>query len=171
MADVKISALTSAGTITGTEIVPVVSGGVTKRTTTQNIAELAVKTVKVTVSSADIKTFNTPFAVIAAPGSGKFIDVLAVKFRLRDGTVAYDTNTNLQMFLGTPSTVAVTNSISTFLAATSSFAKPAMPVLTAVSTTQSNFENQALNLYTSGGNPATGDGVLDVYITYQIVNL
>ena len=43
MADVKISALTSAGTITGTEIVPVVSSGITKRTTTQNIAELFVR--------------------------------------------------------------------------------------------------------------------------------
>lgn len=173
MADVKISELTEASTLDGTEDFVLVQGGTTKRLDAANIFSdmETVKTIKVTVSSANIKTFNTPFPVIAAPGAGKFIDVLAVKFNLRDGTVAYDTNTNLQMFLGTPSTVAVTNSISTFLAATSSFAKPALPALTAVTTIKSNFENQALNLYTSGGNPATGDGVLDVYITYQIVNL
>lgn len=171
MADVKISALTSAGNITGTEIVPVVQGGITKRTNVQNIAELFVKSVKVTVSSANIKTFNTPYELIAAPGAGKFIDVLAVKLRLRDGTVAYDTNTNVQLFLGAPSTVPVTNSISTFFAATSGFSKPAIPVLTAVNTIESNFANQPLNIYTSGGNPATGDGVLDVYITYQIITL
>lgn len=170
--NVKISELPSATSVSGTEHIPIVQSSTTKKIRVDTLFSYQnVKTVKVTVSSADIKTFNTPFPVIDAPGVGKFIDVLAVKFNLRDGTVAYDTNTNLQMFLGTPSTVAVTNSISTFLAATSAFAKPAMPVLTAVNTTKSNYENQALNLYTSGGNPATGDGVLDVYITYQIVNL
>lgn len=40
MANTKISALPSAGTLSGTEIVPVVGGGATKRTTTQAIADL-----------------------------------------------------------------------------------------------------------------------------------
>lgn len=41
MADTKISALPSAGTLDGTEPVAVVQGGVTKQTTTQEIADLA----------------------------------------------------------------------------------------------------------------------------------
>ena len=40
MADEKISALPVAGTLDGTEPVPVVKGGVTKQTTTQEIADL-----------------------------------------------------------------------------------------------------------------------------------
>ncbi len=37
MADVKISALTSAGTLDGTELIPVVQGGVTKQTAASNL--------------------------------------------------------------------------------------------------------------------------------------
>lgn len=40
MSDQKISDDPSAGTLTGAEIVPVVSGGANKRTTTQAIADL-----------------------------------------------------------------------------------------------------------------------------------
>lgn len=40
MADTKISAETAAGTLDGTEIVPVVKGGANRRTTTQDIADL-----------------------------------------------------------------------------------------------------------------------------------
>jgi hypothetical protein len=41
MADTKISGLASAGTLTGTELVPVVKSGVTSQSTTQDIADLA----------------------------------------------------------------------------------------------------------------------------------
>ena len=41
MADEKISALTSAGALAGTEPLPIVQGGVTKKTTVQDIANLA----------------------------------------------------------------------------------------------------------------------------------
>jgi hypothetical protein len=41
MADLKISALTSAGALAGTEPLPIVQGGSTKKTTVQDIADLA----------------------------------------------------------------------------------------------------------------------------------
>lgn len=41
MADVKISALSASGALDGSEIVPIVQGGVTVRTTVQDIADLA----------------------------------------------------------------------------------------------------------------------------------
>ena len=40
MADEKISALTSAGSLAGTEPLPIVQGGVTKKTTVQDVANL-----------------------------------------------------------------------------------------------------------------------------------
>jgi hypothetical protein len=40
MADEKISALTSAGALSGTEPLPIVQGGVTKKTTVQDVADL-----------------------------------------------------------------------------------------------------------------------------------
>lgn len=42
MANVKISGLTTAGSLTGTEVAPIVQSGSTVKVTTQNIANLAV---------------------------------------------------------------------------------------------------------------------------------
>ena len=51
MPDVKISALSAAGALTGTEVLPLVQGGSTLRTTTQAIADLALSAVNI-VSNA-----------------------------------------------------------------------------------------------------------------------
>lgn len=48
----KISALTAAGTLDGTEIVPVVQGGTTERTTTQAIADLPTQVVAYTADAS-----------------------------------------------------------------------------------------------------------------------
>lgn len=52
MADEKISALTSAGALSGTETLPIVQGGVTKKTTVQDVANL------VTAGNANITTIT-----------------------------------------------------------------------------------------------------------------
>ena len=43
MADEKISALTSAGALAGTEPLPIVQGGDTKKTTVQDVANLKLQ--------------------------------------------------------------------------------------------------------------------------------
>jgi len=173
MADVKISALTSAGTITGTEIVPVVSGGVTKRTTTQNIAELAVKTVKVSFNTAAVLALGTPATVIAAPGAGKVIDVLNVYMRYNYNTTDFAANTAPALYLGDDTNGnQLTADLTGFLESSlTTFGQPALTRKgTNLTTVQSVWENQAVKI-TTGGNPTTGDGSLDVWVTYQIVNL
>lgn len=60
MADVKISALSAAGALGGTEQVPIVQGGVTVRTTTQDIADLA---------GAHAPTYAEINAALALPAS------------------------------------------------------------------------------------------------------
>jgi len=57
MADLKISALTSAGALAGTEPLPIVQGGTTKKTTAQDIANLASSGIpKATAAGTDTYT-------------------------------------------------------------------------------------------------------------------
>jgi hypothetical protein len=59
MADKKISGLTSAGALAGTEPVPIVQGGVTVKTTVQDIADLASGGVASVNSGTNINVDNT----------------------------------------------------------------------------------------------------------------
>jgi hypothetical protein len=67
MADLKISALTSAGALAGTEPLPIVQGGSTKKTTAQDIANL-----KATPNLQQVTTagFTTTTKIISSNGAG-----------------------------------------------------------------------------------------------------
>jgi hypothetical protein len=56
MADKKISGLTSAGALAGTEPVPIVQGGVTVKTTVQDIADLATPDLQQVLDAGSIST-------------------------------------------------------------------------------------------------------------------
>jgi hypothetical protein len=80
MADTKISAMTSAGSLTGTEIVPIVQSGANKSTTAQAIANLAGGVVSSgTISSA------VPYLDITIPSHPDCFDLSLAGFRLSDG--------------------------------------------------------------------------------------
>jgi hypothetical protein len=67
MADLKISALTSAGALAGTEPLPIVQGGTTKKTTAQDIANL-----KATPNLQQVTTagFTTTTKIESSDGAG-----------------------------------------------------------------------------------------------------
>jgi hypothetical protein len=56
MADKKISGLTSAGALAGTEPVPIVQGGVTVKTTVQDIADLATPDLQQVLDAGNTST-------------------------------------------------------------------------------------------------------------------
>jgi len=56
MADKKISGLTSAGALSGTEPVPIVQGGVTVKTTVQDIADLATPDLQQVLDAGNVST-------------------------------------------------------------------------------------------------------------------
>lgn len=71
MADTKISALTAASALDGTELVPVVQGGVSKKTT---VADIRVIDIVESLASAATSTSTTPASVtglevVLAPGT------------------------------------------------------------------------------------------------------
>ena len=71
MADKKISGLTSAGALAGTEPVPIVQGGVTVKTTVQDIADLATPDLQ-QVTDAGNTTSNP---IIIDNGAGESIQI------------------------------------------------------------------------------------------------
>lgn len=172
MAQVKISELTEANLpLDGTEDLPVVQDGVTVRCSTQDIADLAtgeVTTVKVSLTSAEILDLNsTPKQLIAAPGANKFILPLRVIVKGNFGTQAYATNTNLQF---APNTLFQTN-FSAALGFTQNQLATYTLTTAAGTTTLENTVNAAINIFALSGNPTTGDGTVDIYVTYTTVTL
>ena len=72
MADEKISALTSAGALAGTEPLPIVQGGVTKKTTVQDVANL--------VATPDLQQvtdigFITTNKLVSDDGAGNYTEI------------------------------------------------------------------------------------------------
>jgi len=71
MADTKISALPSAGALAGTEPVPIVQGGVTVKTTVQDIADLATPDLQQVLDAGNTST--TAFGIVN--GLGESVEI------------------------------------------------------------------------------------------------
>jgi hypothetical protein len=72
MADKKISGLTSAGALSGTEPVPIVQGGVTVKTTVQDIADLATPDLQQVLDAGAVST--TSFRIDNGAGDSVQVD-------------------------------------------------------------------------------------------------
>ena len=81
MADTKISALTSAGALAGTEPLPIVQGGVTKKTTVQDVANLiATPDLQQVLDEGNIST--TTFRI--DDGAGNYVRVGTTSILIED---------------------------------------------------------------------------------------
>ncbi len=130
-------------------------------------------TAKLSLSSAQILALNgTPITLVAAPGSGKTIVPISVIGRMNFLTAAYATNLQLQVKYSAGADALFVNS--TLLAATSGNPiQPLFPVAAGSVTGNDNeyIANADLLITVGTGNPATGAGTLDLYITYAVVTL
>lgn len=129
-------------------------------------------TIKKSFTTAEILALNTtPITLVAAPGTGKIIVPISVVARLTFLTAAYATNLALQVKYVAGSDALFSNS--TILAVTASAIQPMFPLLAAGVTGNDNeyVANAALVATVATGNPATGAGSLDLYLTYVVVTL
>lgn len=122
--------------------------------------EVRVITEKVTISSAEIlNSGTTPVQLIAAPGVGKFIDVISVTIQKNFGTIAYSENVfNKIGFTGNGIVEIMVDFSQSELEKSSTDSGLVLP-------------NEPLLFYNNGGDPENGDGTLEVYVTYKIVTL
>lgn len=120
----------------------------------------------ITISSTDILSSNTtPVVVVAAPGSGKFIQLLSV-LSIYNG-VGYSFSVDPSSLFFDVSNSPVVQNFSNLQSSSIYYN------VSAVSTNGSigNFINTSLKFYTQSADPTTGDGDLVIYLTYQIVTI
>jgi hypothetical protein len=126
----------------------------------------ALQVVTVNVSSSEIlNLFSSPKTLIAAPGAGKYIQVVHAYLFLDVGTVYSNTTTSIQYATGQN----IIGPITTFLSAGSDTLSnwPSIGGTTAAAFTQ--FENSAVQYVASGSNPTTGTGTVRINLIYRIV--
>jgi len=125
---------------------------------------------KITIPSASVLTlFSTPYTLLPAPGAGKAIRLVDWSASITYNSIAYATNTTLQIYTATAGTVQGSNSV----ILTSTASRHLLGSLTSASGTTSTqlIANQALLLNTLSGNPTAGNSVLTIYIGYDIITL
>jgi len=170
MADKKISELLEADPLDGTEDLPIVQDGVTVRCSTQDIADIAIKTVKVSLTSSEILALNTtPKVLIAAPGSGKVIRVISAQMRVVFNTQAYTTNVVCAVQYNGTSTNILSNSM--LSSGETTISQQLASTSISFTTGSSDPVNKAVVLKATAGDPTTGDSPMDVYLTYTVIAL
>jgi hypothetical protein len=94
MADTKISLLTSAGALAGTEPLPIVQGGVTKKTTVQDVANLKVAVTTVTAGT-NISVTGTSTAPIINSLSDRYKTSSVTSNTIGNGAKTFTVDANL----------------------------------------------------------------------------
>lgn len=172
-ADVAVSgdvtiANTGAVTIANNAVTGAKMANNTVTSTQLDIGVIQVATVN--VSAADIVTAGTTMKqLVAAPGAGKYIELISATISYAYSTAAYTLGGNTTIALGT---TAITGLIS----AAACFGKASSAViqfnpLAAAATDLSTLTNTALNINVAAAftNPGTAAGTAKVYVAYRVL--
>jgi len=137
-------------------------------------AESMIRTATVAVSAAEIKALNAaPKQLIAAPGTGKYIDFLGAVIALDFGSTAYDdaaADGDFQIRYDASTVLSLTvesDGLVDAVADAASTAKPLATDVTLLGNTKVELFNDGAEITGGGG----GDGALKVIINYRILDL
>jgi hypothetical protein len=127
----------------------------------------SIVNLKVSILAADILTIGvTPVELIPAPGAGNFINLIGFQVKYNFVTLAYVSN-DLWLIIDTASE-SISDGFQVLTALADKFIDPGL----FSGTVNQLVENKALTITTSDGiDPTTGDGTLEIYLTYQIKTL
>jgi hypothetical protein len=122
-------------------------------------------TAKLTIASADVLTLNsTPLTIVAAQGVGTAIEVISASLNIDFNSIAYATNTTIQV---KSDTGTVAHAQGDFLTAPFSVITK-IPLSSAGGTI---IENESMKVTVQTGDPTAGDSDITVYVTYRIITL
>ena len=173
MSNIKISQMTAAGALTGTETVAGLQGGSNVKINVQDIADLAgggsgLIWDKVTITSSQLLSMNSTLVdIVAAPGAGIAILPYSVLLYYRFGTSEYLTNLNVVL---SPNNSLWNVTFNSALQGTQDRIS-SRSIFPTVSASGANIDNQPLQVQIQTGNPTAGDGTLDVYVAYYLLTL
>ncbi len=126
--------------------------------------------VQISLSSAQILLLNgTPQTIIASPGSGFYIEVIAASSVMTFVSAAYTTNVTMQL-LNVGADIAQLQDAAALIATVTKTTKFVQTTPPTAGQTQI-LPATALQLKVASGNPAVGDGTLKVHVIYRIVTV
>lgn len=136
----------------------------------------ALQTVRTTITSGAIKTLSaTPVALVAAPGSGKWLEFVSAQLLLDYGSNVLaepSAPDDMQIIYDTVTTAVVSQDIDAtgFITATADTRTNALPKVNAIIASAS-VVNKGLYIWNSGGNytgNTANDSVLYIDVNYRI---
>lgn len=123
--------------------------------------QFGVKTKTISISSAQILNSNSsPIELVPAPGANKYIQPIAVDLFFDYNSIAYATNTTAWVRYGTAQFANFD------LSATADSLN-----LSIQGSTGPFGLNQAMDFFTTVGNPTAGNSTIKIVVTYRIISL
>lgn len=177
----KVTALTDYGTVTPANAVKdlfllvkssspsgTYGAGTTRKAEKTKVEEILnyPRTVKLTIPVASVKTGNSvPILIIAAPGAGYAIDPISLCVKNDFQTVAYNgANGIVRLITDTGTLPHFDNTVNIITAGSDTFLK----LYDNTGAGADMIENKAIKVKL-GADHALGDGIITVYVTYQII--
>jgi hypothetical protein len=129
-----------------------------------------VQAAELSIPTASVLTLNgTPLEIVAAPGAGYAIEVVAASFYSAFVSAAYATNTTMQLINDTATTAQFDVLINYTVTNHRKFGTVALTAGGAAAT--QIIENKSLKIKVASGNPTAGNSDIKVYVLYRIITL
>lgn len=130
-----------------------------------------VQAAELSIPTASVLTLNgTPLEIVAAPGAGYAIQLVAASFKLTYNSIAYATNTDLQLIADT-ATIAQVKTSSGAINGTVTQHIILGEVPSPGTTDTQIIENKSLKVQVPTGNPTAGNSDIKVYVLYRIITV
>jgi len=121
---------------------------------------------KISIPSANVKLlYSTPYTLIIAPGSGKYINLISLEVKMDSGSTPYGVSGDYLIFKSTNASNTLLQVPDDVLTTTNT---NIVSVPTPVSAYDTIRVNDSFVIAHDSANPTAGDGVLTVYLTYTI---
>jgi hypothetical protein len=171
MKTTKNSVFTTNGTgsITGSNSSSVLDDLIDSVVFPEDFGTSSIQSIKVAIPTAEVLALNSsPKTLIAAPGAGRIIEMIACHYYLDYNSIAYATNTQLRIAYNAIGNVldagfGIADYTSDF------FVRSNLSDMTAF--TSAVRVNTPIIAYVASGNPTAGNSDIYIYITYRIIPL
>lgn len=121
------------------------------------------------IPTASVLTLNaTPLEIVAAPGAGYAIECINASLFMTYNSVAYATNTTLQLITDTATVAQMQLSGAISNTVTRGYKIPELSSAAGTTSTQV-IENKSLKVSVATGNPTAGDSDIVVYVLYRLI--
>jgi len=127
-----------------------------------------VQQASLSIPTASVLTLNaTPLTIVAAPGAGYAIELINVSLKMTYNSVAYATNTTVQLIASGASAYQAQFNSAVLASASSTWNTIAKSALSGTNV----IENTALQVKVPTGNPTAGNSDIKVFCLYRIIEI